>query len=1052
MTILLSRSSQFLFQVLNKRATLPQYSLLPVLFLFLPGLLWSQNQVVSGTIRDASGNPVSFATILIKGTTLGALASDDGTYTISVPATSSVLVYSYIGYQDHEEIINGRSVIDVVLNESVSMLNEVVLTGYLVQKKSNITGAISSLRNREFRDQPVSNVAQSLQGKVAGINVTTPSGTPGAGLLVSVRGASNPLYVVDGVPMISESNSVLSTSYDTEGQEQGSGQNLSSMADINPDDIESIEVLKDASSAAQYGARAANGVVLITTKRGRSGKTEFSFNSFTGYQKVAREIPFLDSEGLVELIEDARAQDLKLYEKDPSIFPEGFDPALLTNPLPESWYTGVNTNWLEEIFRTAPISNLQLSARGGNDKTRFFVSGNYFDQEGIVIENAFKRGSFRLNLDNKVSDRVTIGFNNSFTYSRNRRSFNDDTYTGVVTNAIGASPLEPVYEEDGSYSDYASYQASWLSDNPVKSAKEITAFTNSYRYLGTAFVDINLAKSLRFHSAFTTDYTNLTDDQFFSALTTDAEAVGGRAIKGLYRNTTWLNENTLTYQADLNENNHLTALAGFSMQSARSNRTAIAAQGFPPGSGLQNISSASSIIGLPSDTYPDYWGIVSFMGIANYDFDNKYLFSASARYDGSSRFDPAGRWGLFPAFSAGWILSREKFFQSKWLSHLKLWASYGLTGDQEIADFQYTSNWGPGIYNGVSGLVPLNIGNPDLTWQRNKMFNIGLDFELWQGKLSGALDYFKGNRTELLTQAVLPATSGFDALTSNAGNIENSGIELSLNAYPVRNTKFTWATSFNFSYLKNEIKSLYTDDEILYAYADLSATHIFKVGESIGSFYGLSYLGVDPATGDPIFDDINSDGIIDDSDQTVLGKAAPDFYGGWTNDFKFNRWDASISTQYSVGNKVYNLIRTTYETLGWSDEGWDENYDLYQVYANNTTSAENRWRNPGDITDIPRASLIFSSIGANSSRFIEDASFFRIRTVNIGYTFKPDNAKWYSSLRFYLQAQNLAVFTKYYGFDPEVSSNGGDAPQTAGVDYAAYPQPRTITFGVNLQF
>lgn len=1017
----------------------------------LPLYSIGQSQTVKGVIKDSRGNPLKSVTIVLKGSTLGAISNTDGSFTINLPSTKGTLLFSSLGYKDKLVELNGQNNIEIVLEESISVLNEVVLTGYLKQKKSDITGAISSIRNKDFKDQPVSNVAQSLQGKVAGINVTSPSGTPGAGLLVSIRGANNPLYVVDGVPMISESNSSLSTSYNTEGEEQGPGQNLSSISDINPDDIESIEILKDASSAAQYGARAANGVVLITTKRGRNGKTEFGFNSFTGIQNVSRNIPFLNSEEFVALIEDARAQDLKLYQNDPSIFPEGFDPAILTNPLPESWNTGVNTNWLDEIFHTAPISNIQLSARGGNDKTRFFMSGNYFSQGGIVIENSFKRGTFRINLDNKVNDHVTIGANTSFTYSRNRRSFNDDTYTGIVTNAIGASPLQPVYE-NGTYSDYAAYQASWLSDNPVKSAKEITAFTNSYRFIGTVFTNIDIVKDLQFRSSFTTDYTNLIDDQFFSAITTDAEALGGKAIKGIFRSTTWLNENTLTYQKDINDKNHLTALGGFTIQSSRSNRTAIQGQGFPEGSGLQNISSASSIIGLPVDDFPDYWGIVSFIGRANYDYAGKYLFSVSARYDGSSRFDPNGRWGLFPAVSAGWIISKESFFKSKLFSNLKLRASYGLTGDQEIPEFQYRSNWGPGIYNGVAGLVPLNIGNPDLTWQRNKMFNIGMDFELLNGKFSGSVEYYKGNRTELLTNAVLPATAGFESLISNAGNIENSGMEFSLNAYPIRNRTFTWATSFNFSYLKNEIKSLYTNDEILNAYADLSSTHILRVGESLGSFWGLNYLGVDAQTGDVVYEDLNKDDVIDENDQTVLGKAIPDFYGGWTNDFKFKNWDASVSTQFSIGNKVYNLIRTTYETLGWSDEGWDENYDLYQVYANNATRVNDRWRNPGDQTDIPRASLIFSSTDQNSSRFIEDASFFRIRTVNIGYTFRPAQNKVFNSLRLYAQVQNLAVFTKYYGFDPEVSSNGGDAPQTAGVDYAAYPQPRTFTFGVNFNF
>src|SRR5579871_832377 len=521
------------------------------LCMFFPSVIFAQTHVVKGTIKDADGKPIAGAPIVVKGTAKGTNSAADGSYSITLNSPNDVIEISYVGFKSKTIEVKGRTAIDVSLEETKSQLSDVVVVGYGTQKKSDITGAISSVRNKEFKDQPVSNLASSIQGKVAGILVTTPSGTPGAGLLVSVRGANNPLYVVDGVPMLSESNSSLSTSYNTNGDEQGSGQNISSISDINPDDIESIEILKDASSASIYGARAANGVVLITTKRGKNGKTEFSFNSFSGIQNVSRKIPFLNSKEFVELEEDARKQDLIAYNQDPTPFNDlypGFDPSVLTNPLPDSWNTGVNTNWENEIFRTAPISNLQLSARGGNEKTKFFVAGNYFDQQGIVIENFYKRASFRMNLDNKVSNHVSIGANMAFTYGKNRRSFNDDTYTGIVTNAIGASPLMPVYNPDGTYTDYTLYQASWLSDNPVKSAKEIKAFTTNYRFIGTAFTDIQILKNLKFRSSFTADYTDLLDNQFFDPITSDGAPVGGKAIEGTYRNLTWLNENVLTYQ------------------------------------------------------------------------------------------------------------------------------------------------------------------------------------------------------------------------------------------------------------------------------------------------------------------------------------------------------------------------------------------------------------------------------------------------------------------------------------------------------------------------
>ena len=1009
----------------------------------LPLYSQAQSVTIQGKVKDPSGKPVGGATVKVKGLNKATSTLDDGSYSILLPAAATQLEISFVGFVTKTVNIKGQTNIDIVLEESKSQLSDVVVIGYGTQKKSDITGAISSIKNKDFKDQPVSNIAQSIQGKVAGILVTTPSGTPGAGLLVSVRGASNPLYVVDGVPMLSESNSALSTSYNTDGTEMGSGQNISSISDINPDDIESIEILKDASSASIYGARAANGVVLVTTKRGRNGKTEFSFNSYAGLQKVARKIPFLDAKGLIALEEDARKQDLAAYNQDPTPFNDlypGFDPAVLTKPLPDTWKTGVNTNWENQIFRTAPIANLQLSARGGNDKTRFFIAGNYFDQQGIVIQNYYKRASFRLNLDNKVSSHVSIGANAAFTYGKNRRSFNDDTYTGIVTNALGASPLMPVYNADGTYTDYTQYQASWLSDNPVKSAKEIKAFTTNYRFIGTVFTDIDLLKSLKFRSSFTVDYTDLVDNQFFDPITSDGSAVGGKATAGNFRSLTWLNENTFTYKTSFGKSN-ITALAGFTAQSSRDQKTTVKGQGFPQGSGLENISSASTITSATDQRFG--WGLVSLLSRINYSYDDKYLFAVSVRYDGSSRFDPSGRWGTFPSFSAGWVLTKEKFLDhSNWLTNLKIRASYGLSGDQEIGDFQYLSYWTPSRYDGNAGLRPTNIGNSALTWQRNKMFNIGTDFELWNGKLSGSIEYFKGNRTKLLAQAVLPATSGFPSITTNAGNIENKGFEFSLSGYPIKKKDFSWSLGFNISFLSNKIKSLYTDNELLNAYSDLSPTHILKIGQSEGSFWGYKYIGVDPETGNPGYSD----------KEQVIGKATPDYFGGISNDFKYKNWDLSIATQFSVGNKVYNLIRTTYQSMGWSNGGWDADNNLVQVFANNATIVNKRWEKKGDKTDIPRASLIFSNYLQNSSQFLEDASFFRIRTVNLGYTFRPKHPGLYTSLRAYVQAQNLWVLTKYYGFDPEVSSNGGSNPQTTGADYAAYPQARTITVGVNFNF
>jgi len=1034
---------------MNKQRS-PQLLLLLAMLLFCSSL-YAQS-TITGVVRDSSTNEtlVGANIRLQSDPNIGASTDIDGNFTLVAPGNSGSIIVSFVGFNQRVVNFTGNAVLNILLT-SERELDEIIVVGYGSQKKSDITGSISSTKNEEFRDQPISNIAGSIQGKVSGIDIRNASGTPGAGLIVSVRGQSNPLYVVDGIPMISESNSGISTSFDLQGASVGNGQNISSISDINPDDIESIEILKDASAASIYGARAANGVILITTKRGAAGKTKFNLNYYTGLQQVSRPIEFLSSSELVELIEEARLNDLNAYNADPTIFGEDYDPTLSTNPLPESWYTGVNTDWMDEIFRLAPINNIEFSASGGNDKTTYYISNSYFDQQGIVIESFYKRFNSRVNLDHKVNDKLKFGENISLTYSDNRRSLNDNVYTGTVTNAIGASPLMPVYEEDGSFANFEDYQASWLSDNPVLSTKEIIPFTKSNRALASIFGEYAITKNLKFRSTWSIDFTYLTDDLYFSPLTTDAEAVGGKAVNSSYSQRVWLGENILSYDKYFANKNALNIIGGFTLQESKSDYLSISGQGFPIGSGLQDVSSAAIITN--GDAYSSNWALVSFLGRANYNIKSKYLFSVSARLDGSSRFSPNNQFGFFPAASAGWHLSDETFWPSAlFITDFKLRTSYGVTGDQEIGDFQYISFWSPVGYNGQSGLGPRNIADENLQWQTNTMFNIGFDYELWNGRVNGSFEYYTGNKTDLLSEDVVPGTTGFGAVTRNYGNILNSGVEFSLTTYIIDRKDFDWSFGFNISYLHNEIIDLSTDSILVSAYGDLTATHILVEGESYGSFWGVPYEGVDPDTGDPIYTDTNGDGVIDDGDGTILGNATPDWYGGFNTAVRYKKWDAALSATYTIGNEVYNLIRSTYQTGGWSDYGWDEDFYLYQVYANNSHVVDDRWQEIGDETDIPRASLFNYNFYQNSGQAIENGSHLRIREISVGYTLKPSKMTCYESVRIYAQIQNAYVFSKYTGFDPEVSSTGGDNPETAGVDYAAYPQARTYMLGFNFKF
>jgi len=1041
---------------------------------FFPRLSFAQNHLLKGFVRDTLGRPLQGVSVKIKGENTGAVTGLNGEFSLSLHAPETILELSYIGFEKKTVHIIGQTAITITLDELKSELKEVVVVGYGTQKKSDITGAISSIKNKDFRDQPVSNLAVSIEGKLSGINVTQPSGTPGAGLLVSIRGAKNPLYVVDGVPMLSESNSSLSTSYDLSGASVGDGQNISSISDINPDDIESIEILKDASAAAIYGSRAANGVILITTKHGKAGKTSVTFNYYTGVQLVEKNIQFLSSRQFYNLTNEAIANDINIYKQESKA--AGADTSRygplsvlqevgivdgngnpVKNPVAPYYdlSSHINTDWLGEIFRTAPISSYELSASGGTDKTKFYVGGSYFDQDGIIINNYYRRYNIRSNIENQATDHLSFGANISASYSDNKRSFNDNTYTGIITNAIGASPLMPVYESPGVYSDFTNYQAAWLSDNPVKSAQQINAHTYTDRFVGSVYGEYKITSALKFRSTWSLDFSDVNDSQYFSALTVDAETVNGKLLTGNSTSLTWLNENIFTYDKQSGKN-RLTVVAGFTQQQIKRQLSALQGTGFPQTGNVQNMADAS-FVSKPIILYPLVYSVLqSGIARANYAYDNRYLLTATIRADGSSRFPSTGRWGYFPSASAGWNISNEKFLnESSFINELKLRVSYGITGDQEIPDYQNQVYWGPAKYNGNPGLTLSNLSAPALSWQQNSTFNTGVDFDLFKHFINGSIEYFVSERSRLLGQLPVAGTTGFAYITTNSGKIEDKGWEFQINTNNIRTTDFSWTSAFNISFLSNKIKALAVDNQLLSSYTDQPPTNILKVGQALGTFIGVPFAGVNPANGDAEY--YAADGSQERADQVnfsrdvrIIGSPRPKFFGGFTNTFRMQQFDMVVATQFSYGNKVYNLIKTTYESLGWSGASTPASAYLPQVYANNDVAVLNAWSHSGQITNIPRPSYLLQNYFPNSNEFLEDGSFLKVRTFAIGYTLPK--SKYYSSIRIYAQVENLLTITKYTGFDPEVSSNGGADDATQGIDFAAYPQARTVTIGASVKF
>jgi TonB-linked SusC/RagA family outer membrane protein len=574
--------------------------------------------------------------------------------------------------------------------------------------------------------------------------------------------------------------------------------------------------------------------------------------------------------------------------------------------------------------------------------------------------------------------------------------------------------------------------------------------------LTSIFGEYEFSPAFKFKSTWSIDYTNLIDDIYFSPLTTDAQTVNGKAKRNNFDQTIWLAENIFTYKKTFKDKHSFNVVFGNTLQDSKANFSSISGQGFPMGSDLQNVGSASIL--TKGTAYKDTWALSSYIARANYNYLGKYLVSLSARLDGSSRFIKSNRWGIFPAISAGWRINQEKFFpEIRWLTDLKLRGSYGYTGDQnEIGNFQYKAYWQPTQYNGQSGLMPRNLANPNLGWQRNNMANIGIDYELFRGTVYGSVEYYVSNKTKLLAEGTIPATSGFNTLTQNSGKIRNSGFEMSINYNVVHTKRFNWLTNINVSQLKSIVKDWVQDSILLYSYLDLAPTHIIVKGQPFGSFWGAKFVGVNPENGDALFENKNGEKVpaseITPQDYQIIGKAQPSFFGGWNNSFKYKKWDLLLNCSFSIGNQVYNLIRPVYQNGGWANEGWDDNYVLQQTFANNAEYVKKRWKNPGDITNIPRASLLSPNYIDNSSMFLENASFFRIRTFNIGYNLIFKNKKFGESVRIYAQAQNLLLLTKYTGYDPEVSANGSQSYYTPGIDYATYPQAKTFTFGFNYAF
>jgi len=985
---------------------------------------------ISGKVTSAEdGEALPGVSVIIKGTSTGTVTDYDGNYTLNVDEEDATLVFSFVGMRTEEIPINSRSTIDLQLESDITQLTEVVVVGYGTQKRKDITSSISTIESDEIANVPANySFDGALQGRSAGLNISSPSATPGAAINVNVRGvtsisaSSQPLYVIDGIPIVTGNNSTLNSNI----------QPINPLADINPNDIESISVLKDASAAAIYGSRGANGVIIITTKRGSAGKTKFNVGYSTSVSEINNTPDLMSSQEWIGFLNTAAEFDG---------LGENFWNSTLGNPNDSSIPT---YNAYDEIFRTGITHDANFSMQGGNEKTKYFMSANYYNQEGIQVGQGFERISGRLNLDNSVSDKVTVGTSILVSRTNHERTVNENDEYGVVINAQAWDPTAPVVQPDGTYTNPFSAFGWWALENPLLIAEQYTNTSNTNRVLGSVYATYDILENLSFKSSWSIDYNELIDESFTPAGFNETDE--GIGVYGTYQEIAWLSENTLTYDFDLGPDHSLNVLAGFTMQESLQDFSTITGTGYP----VNNVIKTSAAANTSGTSGASAFGFVSFIGRANYSYQDKYLANFTIRSDGSSRFGEDNRYGTFPSGSLGWRISSEPFLAgSSTLSNLKLRASYGLIGNASIGNFTSRSAYSVNdAYNAQGGIAPAVLGNPNLGWEQTAQVNLGLDVGLLENRINLSFDAFQKTTTELLLAQDVPGSTGFFTIQSNFGEIRNEGIEASVNALVLEKSDFRWNLSANFTYLENEVVDVLNDGQII------SRNFILKEGLEISQLNLIRFLGVDPLTGDAVFEDINSDGVIDLDDRQPVGSGLPTYFGGITNTFNYKGLALEVFFQFSGGNKIFNQSRHAYENYGSLRSGIP--------YGNQSTNSLDYWRQPGDITDIPRPSLEGpDSPDAQwqrfSTQYLEDGDFVRLKNVKLSYNL-PSNLiepTGFSNVQLYVQGRNLITWTEYLGFDPEISTNTAsqdDLNTLQGEDFGTLGQARTYSIGLNISF
>ncbi len=1044
-------------------------AIIGIFFLSLsPLFTMAQEKIVSGTVQDEGGVPLVGASVAVKGKRVGTHTNSQGAFSITVPEKNTILIISHTGKKSEEVDVSNVTKISVTLQSDFNPLDEVLVVGYGTTRRRDLTGSVSSVSGADIRKAAPIDIASVLQGRAAGVQVRTADGAPGAGINIQIRGAnsftsSNPLYVIDGIPYGGSNGS------QTPPNSGGSLQQVNALASINPNDIESIEILKDASATAIYGSRGSNGVVLITTRRGKIGPDKVEYVGNASVSKPVRKLEVLDAYHFALMRNEGQKTANELtgtttqlpYNGEMQFYP--IANKFVRAPLPEE-FIGKGTNWQDVIFQNALTQNHSISISGGGQAGNHLLSFNYVNQEGVIIGSKYERINIRANLNRNIRDWLVVGTNINFSNETNnmvRTNLNDNSFAAGVTRT--ALVFVPTAEVIDTLTNTETFIANFV--NPYLYTRKMYNKIRGSQLFTSTYLEATLYKGLKFRQNIGYAMSSNRRDEYIPKVISFAE--NGVAFIGDNSWTAITSESVLSYQKDIDKH-HFNATVGTMYEKWISESRYNRVSNFPTDFFLTNNFGAATGVPIVSNGKSGN-SLASGLARINYNYDGRYYLTVSLRADGSSKFSKNNKWAYFPSAAFSWNLKGEDFLkESDLVSEMKLRLSYGRTGSQAIGPYETQNRLNPSLYpiDGVltSGFADAQPGNDNLKWETTAQYNVGFDLGFFNGRLGLVADWYYKKTSDLLQSIIIPGSTGFTTMRVNSGSVQNKGIEITLNGSPVRTKDLTWNVSLNYSSNRNKILSLMDGVTEQFAapldHRASSVPFIQKVGYPIGTLYGrveeglfrneaevravpefagLTNAAIKAMVGEIRYADLNGDGIVNDHDRRIIGDVNPDFFFGFNNTVNYKNFDLNVFINGVIGGDVINMNNSFLNDLGGMMNTLKESYDTRWTPEN--------WEN----ATTPKAWHTYSRVFYITRRFMEDGSFVRLRNIALGYTFQWKHNRYIDRLRVYANASNLITITNYKGFDPDVNAYG-DSPARMGVDYGSYPISKSFNLGVQIGF